>query len=74
MHKKTGFSTRRDYQGTLQHRVQVQKGKSELTYHVWALGRLLVLMSTWWMVNSLGPAAPVEPANTTSRSAAMAQK
>ena len=30
-----------------------------------ALGRLLVLMSTWWMVNSRGPAAPVEPAHTT---------
>lgn len=27
-------------------------------YHVWALGRLLVLASICWMVNCLGPAAP----------------
>lgn len=28
------------------------------TDQVWALGRLFVLASIWWMVNSLGPAAP----------------
>ena len=28
---------------------------------MWALGRLAVLMSTWWIVNNRGPAAPVEP-------------
>lgn len=28
------------------------------TYQVWALGRLLEQASIWWMVNSLGPAAP----------------
>lgn len=27
-------------------------------HQVWALGRLLVLASIWWMVKSLGPAAP----------------
>ena len=32
-----------------------------MTYHVWALGKLLVLVSTSWIVNNLGPAAPVEP-------------
>lgn len=32
----------------------------KITYQVWALGRLLVQASIWWMVKSRGPAAPVE--------------
>lgn len=31
------------------------------SYQVWAFGRLSVFASIKWMVNSLGPAAPVEP-------------
>lgn len=31
------------------------------TYQVWAFGKLAVGWSTRWIVNSLGPAAPVEP-------------
>ena len=34
----------------------------QMTYQVWALGKLTVGWSTRWMVNSLGPAAPVDPA------------
>lgn len=30
-------------------------------YHVWAFGRLSVDASIRWIVNNLGPAAPVEP-------------
>lgn len=31
---------------------------SGLSHQVWALGRLLVLASIWWIVKSRGPAAP----------------
>ena len=34
-------------------------------YQVWAFGRLSVLASIRWMVKSRGPAAPVEPYETT---------
>ena len=33
-------------------------------YQVCAFGKLSVLVSTKWIVKSLGPAAPVEPTNT----------
>lgn len=32
--------------------------RARRVYQVWALGRLLVLASIWWMVKSRGPAAP----------------
>ena len=44
-----------DRVGLSRNRVQVD------TYHVCAFGRLSIGWSTRCMVNSLGPAAPVEP-------------
>lgn len=38
---------------------------SACPYQVWAFGRLSVFASIRWMVNSRGPAAPVEPYKTT---------
>lgn len=37
------------------------QGLEFFTHHVWALGRLSVLASIWWMVNRRGPAAPEPP-------------
>jgi len=34
------------------------------THQVWALGRLLAFASIWWMVKSLGPAAPADKTQT----------
>lgn len=36
---------------------------TEITYQVWAFGRLLVQASIWCMVKSRGPAAPAKEAN-----------
>lgn len=37
---------------------------TRVTHQVWALGRLFVLASIWWMVKSLGPAAPAVKTKT----------
>ena len=50
---------------TLGHGVNMttdNKGCSDNTHHVCALGRFSGGASMRWMVNSRGPAAPVEPA------------
>lgn len=50
---------------TLQSGSREWRHHSACPYQVWAFGRLSVFASIRWMVNSRGPAAPVEPYKTT---------
>ena len=47
---------------SVHHNYHERLGTRRRAYHVWALGKLSVGWdSTRWIVNSLGPIAPVEP-------------